>query len=606
MSFVVQVESANRNLRTVFIEGDRASIGRDESCDLPLVGSDVSRIHAEFRKEGDVIFVRDRSTNGTLAAGTLLRGTEATVPAGSPIHVGSYVLVVGAHAKTEGVVASSSSPPRLLSPVNAAEPAKPAKPAEPAKPAKPATAARTHAAEMKPPPKPKQAARPPRSAPASAPASQPQATPRSPQSSAATENVRLRREIHRQLLSEMDLAGMDLAKFDDPSLRPKVVSALRRIVEQREDALAPPLTPEVLVAELTAEALGLGPLEDMLDDPTVSEIMVVDPNTIYVERNGKIELTGARFTDDERARAAIERIVTPLGRRIDESSPLVDARLKDGSRVNAVIKPIALRGACITIRKFAKDPLTMDNLLDFGALSPEMARFLARSVLARKNIVISGGTGSGKTTLLNVLSAGIPEGERIVTIEDAAELQLGQPHVVSLETRPTNLEGKGAYTIRDLLKNAMRMRPDRIIVGECRGGEALDMLQAMNTGHDGSLTTTHANSPIEAISRLETLVLTSGVDLPIPAVRRQIASSIDLIVQQSRFSDGSRRVTSVTEIVGLDDDGNVAVVPIFEFVRVGTGPQGKVLGEYRATGYVPSYLNELIIKGLAHAEEGYL
>lgn len=404
----------------------------------------------------------------------------------------------------------------------------------------------------------------------------------------------------------MDLAGMDLAKFDDPSLRPKVVSALRRIVEQREDALAPPLTPEVLVAELTAEALGLGPLEDMLDDPTVSEIMVVDPNTIYVERNGKIELTGARFTDDERARAAIERIVTPLGRRIDESSPLVDARLKDGSRVNAVIKPIALRGACITIRKFAKDPLTMDNLLDFGALSPEMARFLARSVLARKNIVISGGTGSGKTTLLNVLSAGIPEGERIVTIEDAAELQLGQPHVVSLETRPTNLEGKGAYTIRDLLKNAMRMRPDRIIVGECRGGEALDMLQAMNTGHDGSLTTTHANSPIEAISRLETLVLTSGVDLPIPAVRRQIASSIDLIVQQSRFSDGSRRVTSVTEIVGLDDDGNVAVVPIFEFVRVGTGPQGKVLGEYRATGYVPSYLNELIIKGLAHAEEGYL
>ncbi len=598
MTFVVQVESADRNLRTVFIDGDHASVGRDESCDLPLAGSDVSRIHAEFRKEGERLFVRDRSTNGTLAAGALLRGTEAIIPAGSPIHVGSYVLVVQAKA-TDTAAAPSNPAPRPAEP-RAARPsaARSARPVE------------TGVSRAKPPPKPKGVVPPLPSKPPSqhqpSPDSLPRSTPRSPESVLVAENVQLRREIHRQLLSEMDLAGMDLAKFDDPSLRPKVVSALRRIVDQREDALAPPLTPEILVAELTAEALGLGPLEDMLDDPAVSEIMVVDPKTIYVERDGKIELTGARFTDDERARAAIERIVTPLGRRIDESSPLVDARLKDGSRVNAVIKPIALRGACITIRKFAKDPLTMDNLLDFGALSPEMARFLARSVLARKNVVISGGTGSGKTTLLNVLSAGIPEGERIVTIEDAAELQLAQPHVVSLETRPPNLEGKGAYTIRDLLKNAMRMRPDRIIVGECRGGEALDMLQAMNTGHDGSLTTTHANSPTEAISRLETLVLTSGVDLPIPAVRRQIASSIDLIVQQSRFSDGSRRVTSVTEVVGLDDDGGVAVVPIFEFIRTGTGTEGKVLGEYRATGYVPSYLNELIVKGLAHAEEGYL
>ena len=275
MSFVVQVESANRNLRTVFIEGDRASVGRDESCDLPLVGSDVSRIHAEFRKQGDVIFVKDRSTNGTLAAGALLRGTEATVAAGSAIHVGSYVLVVHAHAKTEGVVASTSSPSGQANPAVRASQPKPTK----ASGARPAAPAKTSAAKLQPPPKPKHAA----PLPASAPASKPQATPRSPQSTAATENVQLRREIHRQLLSEMDLAGMDLAKFDDPSLRPKVVSALRRIVDQREDALAPPLTPEILVAELTAEALGLGPLEDMLDDAAISEIMVVDPNTIYVE-----------------------------------------------------------------------------------------------------------------------------------------------------------------------------------------------------------------------------------------------------------------------------------------------------------------------------------
>ena len=252
--------------------------------------------------------------------------------------------------------------------------------------------------------------------------------------------------------------------------------------------------------------------------------MVVDANTIYVEKNGRIVRTDAFFTDDERVRAVIERIVTPLGRRIDESSPLVDARLKDGSRVNAVIRPIALRGSCITIRKFAKTPLTLDRLYEFGSLNENMGRFLSRSVVAKKNIVISGGTGSGKTTLLNVLSGAIPEDERIVTIEDAAELQLGQPHVVSLETRPANMEGKGEYSIRDLLRNAMRMRPDRIVVGECRGGEALDMLQAMNTGHDGSLTTTHANSPDEALARLETLALMAGVDLPSRAIREQIAT----------------------------------------------------------------------------------
>jgi pilus assembly protein CpaF len=434
-----------------------------------------------------------------------------------------------------------------------------------------------------------------------------QKMPHRPENEARKRDVDLRREIHKLLLEHLDLATIDAKKLDDPSMRPKVLNALRRIVQQVDAKIPPETDRDTLIGELSDEALGLGPLERFLSDPTVSEVMVVDPNTIYVEQGGKIKLSEARFTDDERVRAVIERIVTPLGRRIDESSPLVDARLKDGSRVNAVIKPIALRGSCITIRKFAKVPLTMEKLIGYGALTQEMARFLTRSVIAKKNIVISGGTGSGKTTLLNVLSGAIPEDERIVTIEDAAELQLRQPHVVSLETRPANLEGRGEYTIRDLVKNALRMRPDRIVVGECRGGEALDMLQAMNTGHDGSLTTTHANSPQEAIARLETLVLMAGMELPVRAIREQIAGSVHVIVQQSRLADGSRKVTAISEIAGLErDTGEIETRPIFQFIRTGTGAKGQVVGEFRATGYLPSYLNDFIVMGLVKRGERYL
>jgi pilus assembly protein CpaF len=420
-------------------------------------------------------------------------------------------------------------------------------------------------------------------------------------------DVELRREIHKLLLEHLDLATIDAKKLDDPSMRPKVLNALRRIVGNLASRIPADLQPDTLIGELADEALGLGPLERFLADPTISEVMVVDPNTIYIEQSGKIILSHARFTDDERVRAVIERIVTPLGRRIDESSPLVDARLKDGSRVNAVIRPIALRGSCITIRKFAKVPLTLDKLVSFNTMTERMGRFLTRCVHAKKNIVISGGTGSGKTTLLNVLSGAIPEEERIVTIEDAAELQLKQPHVVSMETRPPNLEGRGEYTIRDLVKNALRMRPDRIVVGECRGGEALDMLQAMNTGHDGSLTTTHANSPPEAISRLETLVLMAGLELPMRAIREQIASSVHLIVQQSRLSDGSRKVTAISEIIGIDrETSEIELRPIFEFIRTGTGDKGKVEGEFRATGYLPSFLPLFIVMGLVKKGEPYL
>ena len=408
------------------------------------------------------------------------------------------------------------------------------------------------------------------------------------------------------LLANLDLATLDALKADDPSLRPKVVGALRKVVKALDARIAPGVDRDALVGELVDEALGLGPLEQFIADPAVSEIMVVDPETIYVERGGRLVRADARFTDDERVRAVIERIVTPLGRRIDESSPLVDARLRDGSRVNAVIRPLALRGACITIRKFARTPLTLDRLVEFGALTPQMGRFLTRAVVAKKNVVIAGGTGSGKTTLLNVMSAAIPDEERVVTIEDAAELQLRQQHVVSLETRPANMEGNGEYTIRDLVKNALRMRPDRIVVGECRGGEALDMLQAMNTGHDGSLTTTHANSPREAVSRLETLCLMAKLDLPVRAIRQQIAGAVHLLVQQARLSDGSRKVTKISEIVGLDEHGEVEIVPLFEFVRTGTGPGGEVVGEFRSTGFLPTFLHEFVVMGLVKPGEPYL
>lgn len=419
-------------------------------------------------------------------------------------------------------------------------------------------------------------------------------------------DIEMRRGVHKMLLEHLDLATMDPSKLDDPSIRPRVLAAIRRIVGQVDATIPADVDRDQLIGELADEALGLGPLERFLSDPSISEIMVVDPETIYVERGGRLVLSDARFTDDDRVRAVIERIVTPLGRRIDESSPIVDARLKDGSRVNAVIRPLALRGSCITIRKFAKTPLTLERLIELGTLTPPIARFLTRSVIAKKNIVISGGTGSGKTTLLNVLSGAIPMEERIVTIEDAAELQLKQPHVVSLETRPPNLEGRGEYTIRDLVKNALRMRPDRIVVGECRGGEALDMLQAMNTGHDGSLTTTHANTPDEAVARLETLSLMSGLDLPSRAIREQIASSIHLIVQQSRLSDGSRKITAVSEVVGITDEGDVELRPIFEFIRTGTGPSGQVHGDFRATGFLPSYLQDFIVMGLVAPGESYL
>ncbi|MDQ3856360.1 MAG: CpaF family protein [Chloroflexota bacterium] len=353
-----------------------------------------------------------------------------------------------------------------------------------------------------------------------------------------------------------------------------------------------------IVREVMDELNGFGPLQPLLDDPSVSEIMVNGPDKVWVERNGKLHETEARFRDDEHVMQIIRRIIEPLGRKVDVSTPMVDARLPDGSRVNAIIPPCSLLGPVITIRKFSKVPLTVDQLISFGSLTRGMADFLRACVAARLNIVVSGGTGSGKTTLLNVLSSYIPDGERIVTIEDAAELKLNQRHVVPLESRPRDAEGNAPVLIRDLVINGLRMRPDRIVVGECRGKEALDMLQAMNTGHDGSLTTLHANSPRDALSRLETMSLMAGMDLPLRVIREQIASAVDLIVQQSRLRDGTRKITHVTEVQGMEGD-KIVMQDIFVFEETGVDANGLVIGELRPTGTRPKFYDRLVAAGEA-------
>jgi pilus assembly protein CpaF len=354
---------------------------------------------------------------------------------------------------------------------------------------------------------------------------------------------------------------------------------------------------KAVIDEIINDLTGFGPITPLLKDEDISEVMVNGPYRVYVERKGKVVLTDVQFRNDEHVMHIIEKIVSPLGRRIDESSPMVDARLPDGSRVNAIIPPLALKGPTITIRKFAKDPFTIENLISFGTLTRDMAIFIDACVKARLNIFISGGTGSGKTTTLNVLSSFIPDDERIITIEDAAELQLGQDHVISLESRPANIEGTGAITIRDLVKNSLRMRPERIVIGEVRGGEALDMLQAMNTGHDGSLATGHSNSPRDMIARLETMVLMAGMELPVRAIRQQISGAIDLIIQQSRLSDGSRRIVSITEVQGME--GEVVVLQdIFTFKQQGKDQNGKLIGKMISTGIRPKFYDKLLASGI--------
>lgn len=412
--------------------------------------------------------------------------------------------------------------------------------------------------------------------------------------SQATEAQRsLKDRVKRKLISELD-PSLDTAQVDEVRLRLK--NLFDQIIDS-ENLVLTRAEKERLFEELASDVIGFGPIEPLLNDATISEVMVNGPKKIYFERKGRLLLSDVQFDDDDHVRRIIDRIVSPLGRHVDEASPIVDARLPDGSRVNVVIPPISLVGPTITIRKFTKEKLRVDDLIRFGSITPEIADFLRACVIARLNIVISGGTGSGKTTLLNVLSNFIPDDERIVSIEDSAELQLAKEHWIRLETRPANIEGTGAITARDCMKSTLRMRPDRVIVGECRAGEALDMLQAMNTGHDGSLTTGHANTPRDMLARLETMVLMAGMDLPVRAIREQISSAVDVIVQQSRMRDGSRKVTHITEVQGMEGD-KVTLQDVFLFEQE-SYENGKVVGAVKPTGVRPKFMPKIEDSGIS-------
>ena len=417
----------------------------------------------------------------------------------------------------------------------------------------------------------------------------------------------VKKTVHRRLVAEMSPQQqmvLSAVHQDAAQVEQVIGNYVEKVLEENPFAV-PVSERSKIVSDLKDEMLGLGPIEVLLKDPTVTEIMVNGPKKIFVERMGRLQLTDIQFHDDSHVMNIIERILSPIGRHIDESVPLVDARLEDGSRVNIIIPPLSLVGPCITIRKFATKALSVDNLITFGTLDRKMADFIKACIQARINILVSGGTGSGKTTTLNVLSSFIPENERIVTIEDAAELKLQQEHVVTLESRPANIEGNGEITIRDLVKNALRMRPDRIIVGEVRGGEALDMLQAMNTGHDGSLTTAHANNPRDALSRLETMVLMAGFEMPIRAIREQVSSAIELILQQSRLKDGSRKITYITEVQHMEGDV-ITTQDLFRFEQTGMDENGKLTGHFVSTGMQPGFMDKFQVNGVSLPDDFFM
>lgn len=612
----LQIEA--RNAAAQLFQVDQiCTIGKDAQCDIVVKGMLVGKIHARIVREHNAYYIEDQ---GGIAA-TLVNGSpitrygpladvdrieigtttfkilkaSATPQAGAPQ---SAQATQSLHAEPTFVATGGGFEPPQHAPLvpSAAMAFEPSAHAQPQRAAIPAqTAAQTVAA-----------GRPPSATVAAHAATAPaplrmhpakQKKTAAPTLAIAPINspvgIELRKRAHMKVIAALDLRRLNVSRMEDDELRRTVNTALDDILNHDLSFR----TPEIPLAELKKsvfdEIIGLGPLEELIADPSVSEIMVNCHDEIFIEQAGRLTRTAVIFTDDRAVIGAIERIVAPIGRRIDESSPMVDARLADGSRVNAIIPPLALKGPSITIRKFSRRKLVGEDLIQFGSMSPEMLEFLQTAVEQRANIIISGGTGSGKTTLLNVLSSYIPDEERIVTVEDAAELQLSQPNLVSLEARPANMEGKGAIHIRDLVKNCLRMRPDRIVVGECRGGEALDMLQAMNTGHDGSLTTAHANSPRDCIARLEVMTLMAGLDLPVQAIREQVCSAVDLIVQQTRFSCGSRRVTHITEVSGMES-GIIQLQDVFVFRQGGFGADGKIRGDYVPTAYIPDFYQDLI------------
>jgi len=597
MAFSIILTEKGGSTQRLDFDVEEITVGRVDENDICLPKGNISKKHTKIVvKDGKIIVLDLKSTNGTYVNGKKLAGPQVIQPSDN-VYIGDFILNVeppdldagadhdgsgeeeaaeaGAEEEVpsyEGDEATDRAPPHVA-------PAEDEDAIRTSAPGKVSRVARTA-------PSPRPAAAPPRSKP-----------PPPAKVFAEGRTVSL---VHDRLIEAMDLRRLDLDALGSQELRDKTESTLRQIVGKMDAAgeLDAHLDRDELVSDVLNEALGLGPLEIYLADDSVSEVMVNAPSEVYVERSGRLERAPKGFSSPRAVLGAIERIVAPLGRHVDESSPLVDARLPDGSRVNAIIPPLALKGPALTIRKFRRNLLTAADLVELGAMTDAMAQFLETCVKARRNVVVSGGTGSGKTTLLNVLSGYIPPGERIVTIEDAAELQLSQEHWVQLEARPPNLEGKGAVTIRDLVRNSLRMRPDRIVVGECRGGEALDMLQAMNTGHEGSLTTLHANSPRDALARLETMVLLSGLTIPVRAIRDQVASAVNVIVQQQRYVDGTRRISAISEVVGLSED-SIEIRDVFHFLREGLDGEGRVLGQFAATGVVPAFYEELQRQGVA-------
>lgn len=543
---------------------DSCSIGKSDDNLIVLQGWTVAKKHAQIQRKPDGVYVEDLgSSSGTEVNGKKITQHGPLKPGDSIAIAGYSLAVLDLDSDTQ-----AAAPPSAPAPAPAATPVAAAAPVS----APPAAAAPAPQATAEPPPPP------------------------SLDQQAREELNRHLKRVHLQLIKQMDLRRMDVSRQSEDELRSNTKALLEDIVRNDKE-LPPDVDKNRIVKQVLDEVVGLGPLEDLLADELVTEIMVNRYDEIFIERGGRLSKSEITFTSDQAVIGAIERIVAPLGRRIDESSPMVDARLKDGSRVNAVIPPLALKGSNITIRKFSKKKLQGADMIRFGSMTQPMLEFMETIVREKSNIIISGGTGSGKTTLLNLLSSFIPDDERIITVEDAAELQLSQPNLIGLESRPPNAEGKGQIAIRDLVKNTLRMRPDRIVVGECRGGEALDMLTAMNTGHDGSLTTAHANTPRDCLARIEVMVMMAGLDLPVRAIREQIASAIRFIIQQNRFSCGSRKITHITEITGMEGD-IIQMQDIFLFKQDGFGADGKVRGKHVATGAIPDFYQDLKSRGM--------
>ena len=525
-------------------------VGRLSECDIVLPGNGVSRRHARIESMNGLLLIEDLNSTG----GTYLNGQKTE---GKMVIADSDVVKIDEY--TISVVPAGAAP----------------------------AAAPVQQQQAPPPPPP------------------PPVRQKPPQQSQdfkkefanasvlyEPEIMSLTRSIHEDILEKLNLSEGALKEINKADMRSKLENCLDRTLKERRHEIPSRIPMDLFRQALMDELVGFGPLSPLLRSPKISEIMVNGPNVVFVESGGKLFDSGVRFFNEQHLISIIQRIVEPLGRHVDDASPMVDARLPDGSRVNAIIPPLALHGASVTVRKFADKKLTTDDLIAFGSMTKEMALFLEEAVKARKNILVAGGTGSGKTTLLNVLSQFIPEGERVITVEDSAELKLTHPNLVNLEARPANIEGKGRITIRDLVINTLRMRPDRIIVGECRGAEALDMLQAMNTGHDGSLTTAHANNPRDALTRLENMVMMAGFELPSSAIREQIASALDLIVQQTRMVDGSRKVVKITEITGREGN-QILMQDIFTFEQTGLDEKGRVQGYHTATGNIPQFVDEM-------------